>query len=346
MATIVLLTSLLGAIRLIPIAIALHDTPRTIESRDFLGFADVVAMLTARSHAWRFPPHPYVWAEYGSYVGWPVVGLALAGAVLCARRGPRDVLAGAAFFLLLMLGSRAPYYPWPLLHELPVFDSLRVPSRFAILFTLYLALLAAIALQCLLRQARTQAWLRVASVLVAVQAVHMIAVHYRIVDSWNGPPISTAAPGADFHLVRDYDYDARYASYPHDNLGTDVCYVGGMSWPVSPALWIGARPQARVPNAVGHVRSAGRTSRRVFADVDLSADARVVFNQNYARGFVSSVGNVVEDRGRLAVDVPAGTRHVEVTYTPAWFLPSAALSLAGLALSLLQLRVLRRTRQV
>jgi uncharacterized membrane protein YfhO len=82
----------------------------------------------------------------------------------------------------------------------------------------------------------------------------------------------------------------------------------------------------------------------VFADVDLSAPARVVFNQNYARGFVSSVGSVVEDRGRLAVDLPGGTHYIELTYAPAWFWPSAALSLVGLALSLLQLRVLSRRR--
>jgi hypothetical protein len=285
-----------------------------------------------------------VWAEYGSYVGWPVVLLALAGAVLCVRRGPRDLLAGAVLFLLLMLGSRAPYYPWPLLHELPVFDSLRVPSRFAILFTLYLALLAAVALQWVSSRARGRVWIALAGA-VAVQCVHMIAVQYKLAENWNGPPLATDPPAAQFHLVRDYDYEARYASYPRRNVGTDVCYVGGMSWPVSPALWIGERPQARVANGRGRLLAAGRSSRRVFADVELSSSARVVFNQNYARGFVSSVGSLVADRGRLAVDLPAGTHHIEVTYAPEWLLPSAALSLVGLALSLLALRVLSRTRQ-
>ena len=46
-------------------------------SSDFLTLRDVLTMLTARDHAWRFPPHPYVWPEYGSYVGWPVLAFAI-----------------------------------------------------------------------------------------------------------------------------------------------------------------------------------------------------------------------------------------------------------------------------
>ena len=298
-------------------------------------------MLTARKHDWFFRPHPYVWPEYGSYIGWPVLLLALAGAALCARRGPRDLLAGATLFLLLMLGSRAAYYPWPLLHRLPLYDSLRVPSRFAILFTLQLALLAGCALERVLRSPRLPHTAgRFAALLVLAQAVDMLAVNHRVVDLWLGPPISEAPPAAQFQLIRDRLYDTNYASYPRRNVGTDLCYVGGMTWPVSTALWIGPRSQARVPSAKGRVLAWDKTSRRMSADVEVTAPARVIFNQNFAHGFVSSLGSVVEDRGRVAVDAPAGRHRVEVTYAPAWFLPSAALSLLGLGLSLLRLRVL------
>jgi hypothetical protein len=328
------LCALLGAIRLVPIAVALHDAPRTLESTDFLSLGDVLLMLTARDHAWRFAGHKYVWPEYGSYVGWPVLVFAALGLLRVLRGGRRDLLLGLGAFGLLMLGSRAAYYPWPLLRALPVFDSLRVPSRFSVLFTLYLALLAGTGLSLLLERWRRRRWVAYAALLlVGGIGADIVLVNLRVVDRWDGPALSRQSPEAELFLVRERDHHFKYASYPRRNLGSDLCYAGGMNWQISDALWIGASRQARVPGGHGRVLACARSTARASAEVELSAPGRVVFNQNFAPGWYSNTGVVVADRGRLAVALPAGRHHVELAYAPAWFAPSALLSLCGLLIA-------------
>jgi hypothetical protein len=158
---------------------------------------EVLVMLTARQHPWRVPEHPFVWAEYGSYVGWSVVIAAALGALWVAWRGPRDLLAGLVVFGAFMLGNHGAWAPWSLLHELPVYDSLRVPTRFAMFVTLYLALLAAHALEALLRHARwPRAQLVALTLLAALQLGDTLYVTSRIVDMWSGAPLDASPPAA------------------------------------------------------------------------------------------------------------------------------------------------------
>ena len=91
-----------------------------------------------------------------------------------------------------------------------------------------------------------------------------------------------------------------------------------MPWPRSTRLWHGEVPQARiVPESAGRVVAWGRTSLTVWAEVDLEEPARVVFNQNFAEGWTSGQGSVVEDEVRLAVDVrSAGRQRVSARYFP------------------------------
>jgi hypothetical protein len=132
-------------------------------------------------------------------------------------------------------------------------------------------------------------------------------------------------------LVRR-NYYRNYASYPRLNLGTPICYIGGIDWPVSRALWLGSEPQARFASDAGHVTQLVQSPNSYRAEVSSSAPARLVFNQNYAPGYVSNLGAPVEDHGRLALDLPAGSHRLELRYRPAELLPSAAISCVGLML--------------
>jgi hypothetical protein len=131
-----------------------------------------------------------------------------------------------------------------------------------------------------------------------------------------------------------------YASYPRLNIGTPTCYVGGMNWPVSQKLWVGQKPQVQLPIAAGELRSWKRTPNTFQASVALNQPARLRFNQNFARGFVSNHGSPVDDDGLLALDLPAGEHEVELRYRPPEFSPSAAVS--GIGLVTLVLLLLRR----
>jgi hypothetical protein len=350
-AAVAALTLLLGAIRLLPVRAALARMPRLTQSDDALALPEVLQMLTAREHEWRYAPHRFVWPEYGSFVGWGVVVLAGLGVVVSLRRKRYALLAGLAIFLLLMLGERGAFYPWALLHHLPVFDSLRVPSRFAVLFTFYLALCAALALDEALRlwAVHVAKLARVGGVagfgVVALLGADLFVVNLHTINRWDGPPISQEQPAARFHLVPAGNFQFLYASLPHKNLGIAACYAGGMNWVVSPALWFGDVPQARFAPGYARLQSLTHTPNELRVHVIADQPTRMILNQNFDPDWQSDLGRVLEDRGRLAVELPAGEHELRLRYRPATLLPAVALFGLGCIVSALWLvRVSRRRR--
>jgi hypothetical protein len=98
-----------------------------------IGFSELLTMLVAPDQRYgvRSAPVPaYNWHEWGIYVGLGGLVVLFAGAVFAA--GPRGQSFKLLGLLCLFLGFGAfhPDAPWTLLHELPVFSSQHVPSRF------------------------------------------------------------------------------------------------------------------------------------------------------------------------------------------------------------------------
>ena len=353
-----LLFPLLAAIRVLPIVDALRRYPREMLSIDRMSAEDLLLTLTERTHDWRWPGHEFVWPEYGAFVGWGVVVLAVL-AVLFAlprastsrvnphRRATLAMTLGALIFFALVVGNGA-LRPWPLLHTLPVFDSLRVPSRFLGVATFYLAVLAGLALDRLARAGAPRSALRrtlvvLAWLMVLGTAIDIAATTRPIVDRWKDPPIGAEPSAREFHLVHVANYQARYARLPRSNTGTSGCYEGAMRWNVAAGLWTGDGPQVRVPRP-GRLIASERTPSHLFAEVELPQPARVVWNSNFDPGWQPSVGTLVDDNGRLAIDLPAGRHRLDVRFRPALLLPSLVLSALGalLAAAVTLSRALRR----
>jgi len=323
-AVVGVLTGLLGAIRLLPIADALSQLPRDTTSDDSIRVVEMLEMLTARDHAWRYPPHRFVWPEYGTFVGWTVIALACFGVVVAWKRRQRWMVAGLVIFALLVHGEGG---PWTWLHQVPVFDSLRVPSRFMVLVTFYLALLAGIGLDAVAIRARYA----VAPAILVVAVADLFVVNLKTIDRWNGPP-TLAGPAAErFQLVRSGNVHAFYASLPARHQGTAACYNGGMNWVVSPALWSDDVAQARpLPAEAGEVLAFDRSVNTLTLRVHARADhVRFLVNQNFDRDMQADVGRLVEDRGLLAVDVPVGEHEIHVRYQPRTLAPGLWLSGLG-----------------
>jgi hypothetical protein len=335
------LTVLLGAIRLLPIIDELWRNPRVMPSKDGVSFAEVLQMLTARDHEWRYQGHQFVWPEYGSYVGWGILGLGVLGLCRLADPRVRRVGVGLLVFMGLMMGEHGDFSPWSVVHRLPIYDSLRVPSRFAVFFTLYLALLAGYALdqvRAVLARVQRPAWLRRVLPLVPYLAllgigIDLAIVHGPILNRWRDPPIVTNFVSPRHYLSAQHAYGRYYASFPRMNLGSRGCYEA-MNFTPATGLWTGDRPQARVVHGLGVVLAWGRTTSRVWADVKLEGAGRVLFNQNYAPGWQSANGEVVSDNGRLAVEVSGGTRRIALVYRPRTLVPGVCLSLLGALLAL------------
>lgn len=335
------LTLLIGAGRLLPVYLTMSRFPRATKLDDTQTIADVLEGLTAREpHPWVWG-HRWVWAEYGSYVGWAVVALAAYGALLAlTKRRHVHLVIGAFIFGWCAMGGDDPTWPWPILHNLPVFSNLHVPSRFHVLLTFYLAALAGLALEHALVWMRSsmtapgaqRAFGLLGWALVAAVAVDILSNDVRIASRWNGPSIVLPAEER-FHLVGPAHYLDRYAQYPSQNVGTAACY-DPVPWPISDHLWVGDVPQVRiVPPEAGTLLDFGRTNYTARAEVRLEAPARLIFNQNFDADWHASVGEVVEDEGRFAVDVPAGEHTVLARYRPADLPLSLGATFLGLVLA-------------
>lgn len=123
----------LAAPKLFAVADAMSRAPRLIESKESIGFAELLVMLTEKNQSYtsRFVRTPaYGWHEWGIYIGWiPLVCLLLA--VLFARGTRENALKLIGVGLLFLgFGDFNDHAPWALLHRLPVFASQHVPSRF------------------------------------------------------------------------------------------------------------------------------------------------------------------------------------------------------------------------
>jgi hypothetical protein len=130
----------LAAPKLLAVLDHMRDLPRLIESKEVIGVKELFVMLLAPEQRFNERPVPvpaYNWHEWGIYVGAGGV-LVLVTALLFAR-GPRENLFKLLGFACLLLGFGAfhPASPWALLHELPIFASQHVPSRFHVPMLLF-----------------------------------------------------------------------------------------------------------------------------------------------------------------------------------------------------------------
>ncbi|MCA9583427.1 MAG: hypothetical protein KC416_16620, partial [Myxococcales bacterium] len=336
---------LMGAFRLAPILDTMSRYPRPTKGADAITMLEILDMLTAQAHARKFG-HQFVWDEYGTYVGWIGVALFLVG-VLWMIWARRWALTGATFlFGSLVLGHGSDFHPWALLHHLPVFDSLRVPSRFAVLATFFLAIGATGAMETARRsfaQHRRRRSGRIAYGLLmaglwfglAVLVMDVMETHKPQMRRWNYAALPALAQGEPYHFVSDSRY-YQYASFPARNVSNRRCY-SGMNYTSARGLWVGKGNQVRFrPRRGGKLEAFDRTTNTITAKVTLRKDATLIFNQTYAHGWTASKGTLVPDRHRrMTVTLPKGTHTVVLTYWPPRFLPAALGSALGLLLALL-----------
>ena len=352
----VVLTLLLGAVRWVPIMLAMSRYPRPIEDTDTLTFAEVVVMWTARSHDWTWAPHPWVWAEYGTYVGWGVLLLCALGIAIALRERKLLEVGGALFFLAFTMGYHGPFWPSSILHSLPFFSNLHLPSRWQVLCTFYMSLLAGLALTRLeARLARVPLerdtrWVGplIPWAIAAVLVVDLDVMALTITNRWDGPRVGNIAAEAP-HLVHPGNYHGEYSNYPARNVGTTECY-DAVPWPRSHSLWVGDVPQVRFADRDGHPRvgdtlhAFARTNHTVRVDVEMQTEGRILINQNFENQWHASVGRAFADEGRLALILPAGRHQVTFRFEPDDLPYSAFASLTGLVVSVVVLVAGRRRR--
>ena len=310
------------------------------------------------------------WHEYGCYLTWLGLAMAVAGAVAVFRQQWPLLVTGLAA-AVITAGAALPANVWALWKQLPMYGSLQVPSRFLVAVVFVAALCAGHGVDWLGHrlERRGGAWLaRVVTWVVAAVIYAELAVL-----GWNlfsdifvcpPRPVSTEqhATFAQRFAEDEVRYAAMYSAfYPYvrDNSGVlreyeNIAIPRGKVRTASDPDYQG---EAYLQQADGSARIERQSMSRVDVSLDgLGAANRLVLNQNYDRGWRAvrhrvdgqseSVMAEPNDEGLVSLAVGPEDRQVEFYYRPPGFACGAVISGLTLLGCLIALRLgTRRDRR-
>jgi len=308
----------------------------------------------------RLPMQRHGWHEYGNYIG-PGSSLAIVfGFVwVLVRRSPTQHWFGlslavtTAFLFLLSLGEFASYAPANLAHDVPLFSSFRIPSRYSIPFLQFAALTLAWAFRSIVTRYGFSQPARVAVTIAALGA----SAHLIYVNQWNLRQVFTETPfDTSFHWMSGPRQISTLADVSPYTPGSPMlralmedrsfftCYE-------SLQLDRGAaptRPQVFDANAGDRAGELDFSPNELTFTVKAGTeDARVLLNQNWAPGWTSTAGTLTAPPKTelTSVIVPAAQsgRYV-FAFRPPWLVTGLVLFNVALIATLLAWR--RQSRPV
>ncbi len=300
----------LAAVRLWPIAETLAASPRLLGEFSAIGPLSMLQLLFGKTIPMR-----------GDFlVG--VLALPLAVYAAISRRAAW-LLVPSLFWLWLASGYSAHPSGFAILRTIPPYTMLRSPERFLIPFALLYAVLAARGL------GRLEVWLRArrrasapwihlaAATLLGINAGVLVdnAWGWQTGRSLMPPPVELRA-ASGFAQARGNRWLAAY--YPAMARGTLSCF-DDYQIPQSAALRGNLQHEEALADSdagAGKVERVAWSPNAIDLHVELTRAARVVVNQNWHPGWHATLGTVVSDQDRLAVDLPAGTHDVRLRFLP------------------------------
>lgn len=319
-----------AAVRLWPIAYTLAVAPRIIGgSPGNNPFSILRALLL------QISPDEYGdFAIGGTFLVGGLAAVAVGASLARIKRAaPMVIVATVAIWLAA--GYAAKISLFALLKRIPIYQTLRYPERFLVLFALPAMVLAAMGIAHLQVMSRRKKWgaavLGIASFLLLANLGPLISNAHAAA---NGRPmVAPPRPGDhapdDFRQARGTRWAIAY--YPSMARGSLSCY-DAYPVPQSPLLRGDLKNEEyfKDPNA-GTVTRTSWTPNKIVLDVDAKKAARVMVNTNFHVGWHSDYGTVVDDKGLLAIDVPEGHSSLTLNFLPREAVGGAVVTLASLA---------------
>ncbi len=310
--------------------------PRRIESTETVSLELVArALLDPNQDLDTLVPddHSYGFHEYGAYVGSIPLVLAIYGMFAAGRRTrPWVLLLGVGLALSLGGTLGGAYSPWALLHHLPVFASLRIPSRFLLLAVLAAGMLAGFGIE---RLVSTRAGWRMAAAtaLLVAATLDMALVGPPILRRLGSARPETSERSASFVQLKG-PHRQMYQTV-RANMGSLTCYE-----PLEPAVTpvgvndAGYRGEQYLLQG-GTVGLVEWSPNRLTLAVSSKAQDVVVVNYNYDAFWqvVSGQGQTFNHQGLLGVNVPAGSQALVLAYQTPRFIAGLLLAIAALAVA-------------
>jgi hypothetical protein len=306
-----------AAFKLLPDYSMMHTYPRPWGPFDRTSLRLICTALFSRvqEHGREHSGGGFGFWEYGAYIGPFAAVLSLFGAVKYPRGAAPWVIA-CVVFLALAAGHSTRHSLWNLLHELPIFSSSRVPSRFLVPFTLAVGVLASFGSEAILKRFKT--WgvyvvcLTLCAMLVDFWQVSVSNLRYVVAGDLPNP----VAVSSSFKQVRNQS-DNRMLEASLADEGSTYCYdytnIGTPAAGFNEATYRGEQ-YLLDPGTVTLTRW---TPNRLEYAVNAGAASSVmVINQNYDSSWrvMSGQGQIFSYGGLLAVRVPAGKSQIVLRY--------------------------------
>jgi len=337
-----------GAIKLIPSWDLLRLHPRPIEDLDPSSVRTLLTGLFARSQFYdRLRVEPWGFWELGAYLSPAAALLAVLGLVTTPRRAVPWMLAATCFFVLAMGGTR-PWFPWALLHPLPIFKQERMPERFLIVFVLLIGVIAGFGADFL------AGWRKPLGAIVALLLLTVAMADAWIVSRPNmdapvASEVEAVTPSPQF--VQRFEDPWSQVTLARSNIGALHCnesldYQDVDRMKVTAANQPGYRGEYYLLGP-GELALRRWTPNALSFDVATPGPNVLVINQNYDANWrlTRGRGEVISHNGLLAVRVPAGGEELRLVFRSFLFLLGAGISLLTCAVAAgLWIRERRRAR--
>lgn len=341
------LTVLFSAPKLLPNLQLMFQYPRFIDCNDFIPFRYLDEIFLQRDHVLngRLFLNKYYWHEYGAYLGIvPLVLFVLSMIFLSRKRWPWLVMGG--FFIFLAVGNFAYYSPWNLLQKVPIFNCMRVPSRYLILFIFAFAVLVGFLLQ------RFQNWGKIPGVIKYVLLFSLLGfLTYDLTDV-NSAIFQEAFPIKNtfqeekiiFSQQKEGElYGAYSGMYPliSKNAGVVDAYEP-MPVPRNALNAADNNYQGEyfLLKGKGTIKQASWSPGKIVFNLNLQGNDTLIINQNYDVGWrTNSSNSAVSTYGLLSTAVAVTDKEVVFYYMPASFLIGLLLMFIGVLLFVFRRRI-------
>ena len=331
-----------SAIKLLPVLEVSIENPRSID--DSSGFTLEILYNSFLNRIQKLGAHYFNgqvwgWHEYGAYIGDIVALLSLYGIVLFFRK-EWPIIITTFMFLIFIFNYNSPINLWALIHSLPLYESLRNPSRMVLMAVFGISILSGMALSDIEKRNK---YLALAIVLFVLFDLYM--VNSSIMENTFVIEPMKIEKDSDFHQVfgEGLGY-GRYSSMYEvflKNHGEVGCYepqhikISAITMTNRSILNPRYMGETFLNRGNGTAKITYFSPNRIEVDVDTLDNDILILNQNYHSGWNSNIGNVISVNGLVAVPVKSGKTHVVFYYLPKSFVYGAIITLISLFVSLI-----------
>ncbi|MFC1698408.1 YfhO family protein [Candidatus Omnitrophota bacterium] len=345
----------LSAIKLIPMLEFLRANPRRIASLEATEISLLPTILLSREQGllyqntkWTDPKKrvkfrgrgfEYGWHEYGAYVGWLPLVLAIIGLFFYFRTHWPLLLTGLTA-LWISLGAGVACNLWGLIHQLPIYNSLHVPSRFLLGFLFTLAIFSGLGLSKLETISVKKHQQALIKLLIGVVVLDLLLLNFPLLKQmFTIKPVQIERHAQFQQRYRElniFSGRSRSSLYPiflsNSGIinGYEIAHV--KKGEVTTINQSGYKKEAFLLKDNGNVRIDYFSPNKIVVEVDSEGADRLVLNQNYDRGWrVQNHQNrkpVESFNGLIAAVVSPGQQRIIFSYLPFSFIIGSLLTAA------------------